>query len=220
MEKVHPAQDASRRGRAYPLASIAHLDVSNAQPAPPASPETKSTAMSHIGTSTSRVDGRAKVTGAAKYAAEYDAPEIAYGSVVTSTIAKGRIARIDTSDAMRVAGVLAVLTHENRPHVADNDAAYKDDAAPEVGSPFRPLYDDKVMFNGQPIALVMAEDWETARFAATLVKIEYRTEPHVTDILVRQGQAFTVEKPESTRQCGGLLRSGGGPPRGGELHPD
>src|SRR5262245_39882914 len=82
-----------------PLASIAHLDVSNAQSAPTASPEIKRTAMSHIGSSTSRVDGRAKVTGAAHYAAEFDAARIAYGSVVTATIAKGRIARIDTSDA-------------------------------------------------------------------------------------------------------------------------
>ena len=57
--------------------------------------------------------------------------------------------------------------------MADTDKAYKDDVAPEEGSPFRPLYDDKIMFNGQPIALVLAEDWETARFAASLVRVEY-----------------------------------------------
>ncbi len=57
--------------------------------------------------------------------------------------------------------------------MADKDDAYKDDAAPD-GSPYRPLYDDKILFNGQPIALVIAEDWETARFASALVKIEYR----------------------------------------------
>ena len=59
----------------------------------------------YIGTATSRVDGHAKVTGAAKYAAEFNAPGLAHGSVVTSTIAKGRIARIDVSDALRVDGV-------------------------------------------------------------------------------------------------------------------
>jgi xanthine dehydrogenase YagR molybdenum-binding subunit len=69
----------------------------------------------YIGTSTSRVDGVAKVTGAAKYAAEFNVAGLAYGSVVTSTIAKGRIARIDRSAALRVKGVLDVLTHENRP---------------------------------------------------------------------------------------------------------
>ena len=73
---------------------------------------------------------------------------------------------------MRVKGVLAVLTHENRPPMADNDKAYKDDVAPD-GSPFRPLYDDKIMFNGQPIALVVAETSEIARFAASLVRVEY-----------------------------------------------
>ena len=84
----------------------------------------------YIGTSTSRIDGIAKVTGAAKYAAEFNAPGLAYGSVVTSTIARGRITRIDTSAAMRVKGVIDVLTHANRPPIADNDQAYTDDVAP------------------------------------------------------------------------------------------
>ena len=126
----------------------------------------------YIGTATSRVDGRAKVTGAAKYAAEFGAPDLAYGSVVGATIAKGRITRIDASEALAVAGVIDVLTHENRPPMADNDQAYKDDVAPD-GSPFRPLYDDKIMFNGQPIALVVAETSEAAQFAASLVRVEY-----------------------------------------------
>ena len=89
-----------------------------------------------------------------------------------STITKGRITRIDTSAAQRVAGVIDVLTHENRPPLPDNDQAYKDDVAPD-GSPFRPLYDGKIMFNGQPIALVVAETPEIARFAASLVEVEY-----------------------------------------------
>jgi len=97
----------------------------------------------YIGTPTSRVDGHAKVTGAAKYAGEFSAPDLAHGSVVTSTIAKGRIVGIDTSEALRVDGVIDVLTHENRPRMADTDHAYKDDVAPE-GSPFRPLYDDRI----------------------------------------------------------------------------
>jgi len=180
-----------------PLLAVSH--AADAKIASPALAEKTNTTMTHIGTATSRIDGRAKVSGLAKYAAEYDAPDLAYCSVVTSTIAKGDIARIDTSDALRVAGVLAVLTHENRPRLADRDEAYKDDAAPEVGSPYRPLYDARIMFNGQPVALVVAEDWETARFAATLVKVEYRPEPHVTDIYAQRGQAFTVGKPEKPR---------------------
>src|SRR5262244_4360460 len=95
---------------------------------------------SYIGTATSRVDGRAKVTGAAKYAGEFNIDGLAHGSVVTSTIAKGRIVRIDASEALRVDGVIDVLTHEHRPHMAGTDSGYKDDLAPD-GSPFRPLYD-------------------------------------------------------------------------------
>ena len=47
-------------------------------------------------------------------------------------------------------------------------------SAPEDGTPFRPLYDDKIVFSGQPIALVVAEEWEIARFAASLVRVEYK----------------------------------------------
>src|SRR6516165_7467266 len=99
----------------------------------------------YIGTATSRVDGRAKVTGAAKYAAESNTHGLAHASVVTSTIAKGRIARIDASEALAVEGVIDVLTHQDRPHMAAEDSAYKDDVAPE-GSPFRPLYDERIRF--------------------------------------------------------------------------
>jgi xanthine dehydrogenase YagR molybdenum-binding subunit len=150
----------------------------------------------YIGTPTSRVDGRAKVTGEAKYAGEFNAPGLTYGSVVESTIPRGRIARIDTSEALRVEGVLDVLTHDHRPRMAGTDQAWKDDVAPEEGSPFRPLYDDKIMFSGQPIALVLAEEWEIARYAASLVRIEYEQQAFVTDVYTQRDQAFVVKKPD------------------------
>ncbi len=146
---------------------------------------------SYIGVPISRVDGHAKVTGAAKYAGEFKAADIAYGSVITSTIAKGHIAKIDMSKALAVEGVLAILTHKNRPPIADNDKAYADDVAPS-GSPFRPLYDDKIMFSGQPIALVLAEEWEIARFAASLVEIEYKEETYVTDLFHELDNAYPL----------------------------
>src|SRR5690349_5132828 len=152
-----------------------------------------------IGTPTSRVDGRAKVTGAARYAGEFNVPNLAYAAVVTSTICKGRIARIDTGRARAVEGVLDVLTHDIRPRMASSDKAYHDDVAPEGGSPFRPLYDDEVRFNGQPVALVLAEDWETAVFATTLVDIDYEKQTFVTDLHARIGEAHAVEKPEKPR---------------------
>jgi xanthine dehydrogenase YagR molybdenum-binding subunit len=154
----------------------------------------------YFGTATSRVDGIAKVTGAAKYAAEFNTPGLAHASLVTSTITKGRITRIDASAAKATKGVLAVLTHDNRPPMADTDAAYKDDVAPD-GSPYRPLYDDKIMFNGQPVALVVAETPEIARHAASLVKVEYAPEPFVTDIFRERSHAVPVKTPTNPMEA-------------------
>src|SRR5437899_7462637 len=155
--------------------------------------------VNYIGSATSRVDGRAKVTGDAKYAGEINASGLAYGSVIESTIPKGRIARIDASEALRVEGVLEVLTHQNRPRMAESDEAWKDDVAPEEGSPFRPLYDDKIRFSGQPIALVLAEEWEVARYAASLVRIEYERQAFATDLHKERDRAFVVKNPEKPR---------------------
>jgi xanthine dehydrogenase YagR molybdenum-binding subunit len=138
------------------------------------------TATSYLGKPTPRIDGRAKVTGLAKYAAEYNVPGLAHGVVVSSAIAKGRIKRIHTADALSVDGVLDVFTHEHRPKLASSHEKYTDEVAPS-GSPFRPLYDDKILFNGQPVALVVAEEFEIARFAASLIRVEYERKPHVTD---------------------------------------
>ncbi|HEY5965321.1 MAG TPA: xanthine dehydrogenase family protein molybdopterin-binding subunit, partial [Xanthobacteraceae bacterium] len=154
----------------------------------------------YIGSATSRVDGVAKVTGAAKYAAEFNTPGLAHASMVAATIAKGRIRRIDTGAASRVKGVLTVLTHENRPPMAEKDEGWKDDVAPD-GSPFRPLYDNSIKFNGQPIALVVAETSEAARHAASLVRVEYEQEPHVTDIYRARDAAVPVKAPTSPMEA-------------------
>ena len=146
------------------------------------------TATSYLGKPTSRVEGRAKVTGNAKYAAEYNVPGVAHGVVVSSAIAKGRIKRIDAGDALAVAGVLDIFTHEHRPKLASSDEKYKDEVAPG-GSPFRPLYDDQIHFSGQPVALVVAEEFEIARFAASLVRVEYEQEAHVTDFEAQREHA-------------------------------
>jgi xanthine dehydrogenase YagR molybdenum-binding subunit len=106
--------------------------------------------------------------------------------------------RIDASEALRVAGVIDVLTHRNRPSMADTDDAYKDDVAPD-GAPFRPLYDDRIVFSGQPIALVLAEEWEIAHFAASLVRVEYDEEAHVTDLQRQRDEAFALTAPAKPR---------------------
>lgn len=152
----------------------------------------------YVGTPTSRIDGRAKVTGAAKYAGEFSADGLVHGFVVEATIPRGRIVRLDATEALKVAGVLEVLTHAHRPPLADKDEAWKDEVAPE-GLPFRPLYDDMIKFNGQPIALVVAEEWETAKFAATLVRIDYEQDGFATDLEAERGRASEMDKPHKPR---------------------
>ncbi len=146
-----------------------------------------------IGKPVSRVDGPAKVTGQAKYAAEFSVPGLLHGFVVSSTIAKGRIKNIDRSVALAVPGVVEVFAHDNKPRVASSASRYSDETAPP-GSPFRPLYDDEILFSGQPIALVVAEEVEIARLAATLVDVEYETEEAVTDLDTQIENAFSPPK--------------------------
>jgi xanthine dehydrogenase YagR molybdenum-binding subunit len=135
----------------------------------------------HIGQPIRRVDGRAKVTGEAKYAAEYATPGLAHGWVVSSPIARGRITSIDASAALTLPGVVRVFSHEDRPSMAWFDSSYRDQVAPP-GSPFRPLYDAEVHFSGQPVALVVADSPELARYASTLVRVAYETRPHATEL--------------------------------------
>ncbi|TLV03195.1 xanthine dehydrogenase family protein molybdopterin-binding subunit [Dyadobacter luticola] len=139
------------------------------------------TLIPSIGQPVSRLEGYQKVTGAAKYAGEYKAPGMLYGYVVNSTVTKGKITRFDTAKAMSLPGVVEVFSHLNRPSVGKFSLQYADMDAPP-GSPFRPLQDDEIIYNGQPIGLVVAETFELARYAATLVEVEYATEFFQTDI--------------------------------------
>lgn len=159
----------------------------------------------YVGRATDRVDGHAKVTGAAKYAAEFTAPDLAHGFVVNSPVAKGHIAAIDADAALAFPGVIAVFTHRNRPNLAWFNHNYRDEDAPP-GEHFRPLYDDKILYSGQPVALVVAEDFETARYASSLIRIEYETEPHQTNLTAVRDEAYLplrkksgFQKPPSPR---------------------
>ena len=143
----------------------------------------------HVGNPVDRVDGTAKVTGEARYAAEFDAPDLLYGCVVNSAIAKGSIKHIDVQRAKQVPGVVEVLTHENRPHIAWFDRSFKDDDAPP-GSPFRALRNAEIQFSGQPIALVIAQDFETARYGASLIEVGYESRGHETDLANVREQTF------------------------------
>jgi xanthine dehydrogenase YagR molybdenum-binding subunit len=149
--------------------------------------------LQSIGKPVSRIEGHQKVTGSAKYAGEYHAEDLLYGYVVNSTITKGKIAVIDTSDAMALDGVIEVFTHENRPSTAWFDFQYADMDAPP-GTVFKPLKDNEIKYNGQPIALVVAETFEMARYAATKIKLAYTEEEFETDLESSQNKARKPKK--------------------------
>ncbi|PWS29578.1 xanthine dehydrogenase family protein molybdopterin-binding subunit [Pedobacter yonginense] len=121
-----------------------------------------------------RVDGFLKVTGGAKYFAEYELPGLTYGVLVTSTITKGKITSLNTKEAEKAPGVIAVLSHLNKPSAP----AYEQ----EGGSPMKIFYTDKIFYNGQPIAIVVANTFERATYAASLVKATYAKEAFNTDL--------------------------------------
>ncbi len=156
-----------------------------------------------IGVATSRVDGRQKVTGTAKYSAEFNPADLVHGYIVNSTIATGNILKIDTEKALQVDGVREVFTHENVPISVKIDADYSDPLAPP-GSPFRPLYNDNILYNGQPIAMVVADTFEVARYAAGLITVTYnKGETSAIAIKENLDKAFTdADLPETAKDRG------------------
>jgi xanthine dehydrogenase YagR molybdenum-binding subunit len=124
----------------------------------------------NIGAPLDRVDGRLKVTGAAKYSAEWPMPGVAYGFMVLSTIAKGRIRDIDLSRVGREPGIIAVMTSRNAPRLITTDEAAGNDKAPMV------LQSDEIAYDRQPVAVVLADTFERAQHAASLVAVRYDVE--------------------------------------------
>ena len=132
---------------------------------------------------TDRLESRDKVTGQAKYAFEYQVENVAYASAVQASVAKGEIRSVDTEAALRLPGVLAVLSCENAPKLSDT-------ADGELA-----LFQSRtVSYRGQFVAAVVGETLETAREAARLVRIEYSTEP--ADVTLRSDHPglYTPEK--------------------------
>jgi xanthine dehydrogenase YagR molybdenum-binding subunit len=146
-----------------------------------------------------RVDGKAKVTGNAKFAAEYDIPGLLYGVFVNSTIAKGTIKAIDTRNALWAPGVKDVITYLNRPKVPGWDDAEKSTDPKVPGKEFYPFFDNKVYFNGQPVALVVANTFERAQYAATLVKLQYNKELQQTNMQQLMDKAVDPPKKEQAK---------------------
>lgn len=143
-----------------------------------------------VGAAHTRVEGVAKVTGAARYAGEVPHPELAHGWLVLSTIARGRIRAVESAPVLAMPGVVAVLHHENAPRLnGDYTNAF---GAPD---PIAQIFQhDRVPFVGWPVALVVAETPEQAREAAESLVVVYDGEPH--DVVFTAGLPG-VYAPES-----------------------
>lgn len=124
--------------------------------------------------------------------ADFDVPDLAYASLVCSTIAKGRVVDIDASAALFVNGVVSILTHQNLPEIVDDQAC--EDEMPS-GSHFRLLHDKEITFKGQPVALVVARTPEIACFAASLVRVEYETYAHAADVHLQRDATTDDDDP-------------------------
>jgi xanthine dehydrogenase YagR molybdenum-binding subunit len=123
-----------------------------------------------VGQPVDRVDGLAKVTGTALYTAEHRLSGLTHAVLVTSTIASGRIVTIHTAQAEKMRGVLLVMTHLNAPRLADQGQA---GVVPPAGRILNLLQDGQVVYNNQPVALVVADSLEHAQDAARAVRIVY-----------------------------------------------
>src|SRR5437588_7120208 len=128
--------------------------------------------MNAVGQPISRVDGRLKVAGGARYTADIPLAAVAHAAIVYSTIANGRIVSIETAVAENAPGVLAVLSHKNMPRMNQQSWSH---LRPQ-GQTYLPLQDDKIHYAGQPIALVVAATLDQATYAGTLIKVEYESE--------------------------------------------
>ena len=122
-----------------------------------------------VGGRLSRVDGPAKITGAAKYAVEQQLEGLAYAVLVESTIASGKVRAIDTAQAEAAPGVLKVLTPDT---IISLRTASDWFGTPPPDKPYCPLARD-ITFSGQHVAAVVAETFEQAVAAAALVEISY-----------------------------------------------
>lgn len=129
-----------------------------------------STTGTLFGTPQVRIDGRAKVTGRALYPSDEPVPMPAYAFLLTSRIARGRVARIDAEEARRIEGVLDVLTHENVGGEADPPQPQSG------GGTTTTLQSDRIWHDGQIIGIVVANSYEIACEAAGTVVVEYEEE--------------------------------------------
>ncbi|KOV52828.1 xanthine dehydrogenase [Streptomyces sp. AS58] len=129
-----------------------------------------------VGAGLDRVEAPLKVTGSAPYPNDFSYPGMVHAALVGSTIAAGRIRRIDASAAQSATGVLTVITHLTAPQLERGPMTL-------LGpSPPAPMQDDRILHYGQPVAVVVAASLEQARHAASLVRVEYEPTEALLDV--------------------------------------
>lgn len=152
----------------------------------------RSPAKGWIGETVSRVDGPLKVGGAARFSGEVAYDDLAYGAIVYSSIARGRIAAIDTADAETQHGVLLVMTHLNAPRMKAPPMMMADPKG-AAASNLPVMQDDRIHWNGQPVAVVIARTLEQAEAAAERVRVQYEAERGAVDFAVEKSHAHAPE---------------------------
>lgn len=142
-----------------------------------------------IGAALSRLDGPQKVQGQARFAGEFVLDGMVYAELTYSTIPKGRIATLDTSAAEAAPGVVLVMTHRNAPRMNPPPVFL---SAPKAagGDDIPVMQDDRVYWNGQPVALVLAERHEQAQHAASLIRATYEAEPAITSLAAAKAEGL------------------------------
>lgn len=155
-----------------------------------------------IGQPISRVDGPAKVTGQAIYAAEFNLRNMAYAALVHSTIARGRIERLDATSAEQAPGVLAVISHLNAEHLPYKSLEKRPPVDPKAGEQLHVFQGPEILFVGQPVAVVVAETAEQAREAAALVQVVYYEAAAATELQQNGAQPPTEASAKAGRSGG------------------
>ncbi|MFE1409106.1 xanthine dehydrogenase family protein molybdopterin-binding subunit [Streptomyces sp. NPDC058770] len=140
-----------------------------------------------VGSAHTRVEGRDKVTGAARYAGEIPFADLAHGWLVLSSVARGRVRRVEDAPVLEMPGVLAVLHHGNAPRVDTDYVGMLGRPNPVLGL----FQHDRVPFAGWPVALVVAETSEQAREAAEALVVRYDEEPHDVAFDAGRADAYT-----------------------------
>ena len=140
-----------------------------------------------------RIDAKAKVTGKAQFSYEYNIPNLAYGVMIGSNITKGTILALDTKTAERAPGVIAVISHLNMPKLKTYEPGADADKMPAIKKGFKVFSDNVIRFNGQPIAIVVADTFERATYAESLVKAKYQKEESHTDLQEHIKNAHPLE---------------------------